>query len=205
MHIESIDKKTIRVLEEIKKSGIARDFYLAGGTGLAMQLGHRLSVDLDWFSTKAFSAVKLKKELSHLGKLKITGEEPGTLHGVLDGVKISFFRYEYKPLFSFVDGGGIKIADARDIAAMKLDTISSRGSKKDFIDLYFLLQEYSLDDVIGFFEKKYHAIKYNKIHILKSLTYFENAESEPMPIMLKRVGWNNVKKVITIAANEVLK
>lgn len=205
MYFESVDKKTSRVLAEIKKSGIARDFYLAGGTGLALQLGHRLSVDLDWFSAKPFSAAKLKKELSRLGKLEVTGEEPGTLHGVLDGVKVSFFHYEYKLLFPFVDDDGIKIADARDIAAMKLDTISSRGSKKDFIDLYFLLQDYSLDDIIGFFEKKYSGIKYNKIHILKSLAYFENADREPMPIMLKRVGWNSVKKAIITAANEVLK
>lgn len=205
MYIESIDKKTSRVLEEVKKSGITHDFYLAGGTALALQLGHRLSVDLDWFSAKKFSVAKLKKELSRLGKLEITGEEPGTLHGVLNGVKISFFHYEYKMLFPFVNDGGIKVADARDIAAMKLDTISSRGSKKDFIDLYFLLQEYPLEEIIGFFEKKYRGIKYNKVHILKSLTYFESAERDPMPIMLKRVGWDSVKKNITAAAKHILK
>ena len=210
MHTESIDKKTSRVLEKIRTSGVARDFYLAGGTALALQLGHRMSIDLDWFSAKAFSPAKLKNVLSRLGKLKIVGEEDGTLHAVLDGVKISFFHYGYKPLFPLVamdmSGGksGVMLADRRDIAAMKVDAISSRGSKKDFIDLYFLLQEYSLNDIIGFFEKRYRGIEYNKMHILKSLAYFEDAENDPMPIMLRRVGWSGVKKEIARRATETV-
>jgi hypothetical protein len=210
MYTESIDKKTNRVLGKIKASGIARDFYLAGGTALALQLGHRMSIDLDWFSAKSFSAAKLKNALARIGKLRIVGEEDGTLHAVLDGVKISFFRYDYPLLFPSVaiDSGAAKnsvvLADKRDIAAMKVDAISSRGSKKDFIDLYFLLQEYPLDAIVGFFEKKYRGIKYNRLHILKSLTYFDDAEDEPMPIMLKRVGWSGVKKEIARHATEAV-
>jgi len=206
MHIESIDKKTGRVLEKITTSGIARDFYLAGGTALALQLGHRMSIDLDWFSAKAFSAAKLKNALARLGKVKITGEEEGTLHAVLDGVKVSFFHYKYKPIFPFVGigKGGVKLADKRDIAAMKVDAISSRGTKKDFIDLYFLLQGYSLGDIVGFFEKRYRGIEYNKMHILKSLVYFDDADREPMPIMLKRIAWDSVKKSIAKSVNAAI-
>jgi hypothetical protein len=210
MYIESIDKKTNRILEKIKASGVARDFYLAGGTALTLQLGHRLSIDLDWFSAKPFSALKLKSALARIGKLKIVGEEKGTLHAILDGVKVSFFHYNYKPIFPLVamdrdnDKKGVMLADKKDIAAMKIDAISSRGSKKDFIDLYFLLQEYSLGDIIGFFEKKYRGIAYNKMHVLKSLTYFDDAEREPMPIMLKRISWAGVKKSIAESVSESL-
>ena len=97
------------------------------------------------------------------------------------------------PLLAF---SGVKLADERDIAAMKIDAISSRGSKKDFIDLYFLLEKYPLKKLLEFFEKKYINIKYNKLHILKSLVYFEDAESEPMPVMIKKTDWAEVKDLI---------
>jgi len=100
--------------------------------------------------------------------------------------------------------GGIKIADEKDIACMKIDAISSRGSKKDFIDLYFLLEKYSLPELISFFEKKYSAIEFNKLHILKSLTYFKDAEDEPMPIMIKNTNWADVKKKIIKEANKIV-
>jgi hypothetical protein len=96
-------------------------------------------------------------------------------------------------------------ADERDIAAMKIDAVSSRGSKKDFIDIYFLLEKYSLSDLLEIFEKKYAAIKFNRVHILKSLSYFEDAESEPMPIMLKPISWEDVKKKIVAETNRTLR
>jgi hypothetical protein len=99
-------------------------------------------------------------------------------------------------LFPLIKFGGIKLADERDIAAMKIDAISSRGNKKDFIDLFFLLEKYSLTELIDFFEKKYKDIEYNKLHIFKSLVYFNDAESEPMPIMIKKAEWETVKEKI---------
>lgn len=196
MYPESINKKTQLVLEKIKKSGISKNFYLVGGTALAIQLGHRESIDLDFFSEKDFSNSKLKEELSKVGDYFLTGEEEGTLHGTLDDVKLSFLEYKYNQLFSFLDFEGIQLADMRDIAAMKIDAISSRGSKKDFIDLYFLLEKYSLLELISFFEKKFQNVRYSKLHILKSITFFADAENEPMPMMLKDVHWENVKKRI---------
>ena len=205
MHTESIEEKTSRVLEKIKTSGITKDFYLAGGTALALQIGHRQSIDLDWFNKAVFSVPELKKDLSSLGKLEVISEDKETLNGLLDGIKISFFRYDYKQIFPLIGFNGLKIADERDIAAMKLDAISSRGSAKDFIDIYFLLQKYSLRELIGFFESKYSEIQYNKMHILKSLSYFEDADNEPMPIMLKQIDWNDVKDFILSKTNEFLK
>ena len=196
MFSQSIDEKTKRVFEKIAQSKIAKNFYLAGGTALAIQLGHRESIDLDWFCQTDFSNRDIKDELSEMGKFQLRNEDKGTIHGELDGVKITFLRYKYDQLYPFVSFEGINLADERDIAAMKLDAISTRGSKKDFFDLYFLLEKYSLPDLIEFFEKKFSHIIYNKLHILKSLAYFEDAENEPEPMLLKEASWEKVKEKI---------
>jgi hypothetical protein len=204
MFNESINSETKLVLEKIVRSNLAKDFYLGGGTALALQLNHRESIDLDWFSQNDFSNGTVKEKLSALGKLEVVGEEDGTVNAALDGVKVSFLRYRYPLIFPPVDFEEIKLADERDIAAMKIDAVSSRGSKKDFIDIYFLLGKYSLEDLIGFFEKKYQGIDYNKLHILKSLVYFEDAENEPIPMMIQKIDWETVKQNIRDNVNKII-
>jgi hypothetical protein len=196
MHPETIDQQTKHVFEKIKKLEILKNFYLAGGTALAIECGHRKSIDLDFFSQDTFDCKKIKQALAVIGEIVIVGEAEGTLHCTIDGVKVSFLHYPYKMLFDFNVFEGIKLADERDIAAMKLDAISSRGSKKDFIDLFILLKKYPLSELIGFFEKKFNEIQYNKLHIFKSLTFFDDAEEEPMPMMLIVVAWEDAKKNI---------
>ena len=151
MLIQSINSEAKRVLEKIAANPVFSSFYLAGGTALAIQLGHRESIDLDWFSREDFSNSRVKESLSKLGQLEVNSEEEGTLHGVLDGVKISFLRYPYENLFPLISFERTYLADERDIAAMKIDAVSSRGSKKDFIDMYFLLQKYSVSEIFDFF------------------------------------------------------
>lgn len=204
MYEKPLNEKTKLVLEKVEKLRPIKDFYLAGGTALAIQLGHRESIDLDFFSRKKFSVSDMEKELSSIGKYILSKKDDRTLDGVLDGVKISFFHYDYGLLYPLVKFDNMQAADERDIACMKLDAISSRGSKKDFIDIYFLLEKYSLEKLIMFFEKKYKNIEYNKLHILKSLTYFEDAEDEPMPVMIKGVEWGEVKKKIIEEARKII-
>src|SRR3990167_7639541 len=127
MYKQTLGGNTERVLEKIAMSGVAEQFYLAGGTALALELGHRKSEDLDWFSAKPFSNDRIKKELSDLGEFELTSEEYGTIHGVLDEVKVSFLEYGYGMLYPFVDFENTNLADERDIAAMKIDAVSSRG------------------------------------------------------------------------------
>ena len=196
MHPETIDEKTESVLAKIKNLPWAGNFYLAGGTALALQLGHRVSIDLDFFSASDFLVQKIKTDLSGIGNLAIDYEQEGTLAGVLDGVKISFFHYDYAQLFPLVNYKGMFLADERDVAAMKIDTISSRGSKKDFIDIYFLMKKYGLKEIIALFENKYKNIHYNKLHILKSLIYFTDAENDPQPLMRADFDWEKAKKEI---------
>jgi predicted nucleotidyltransferase component of viral defense system len=193
MHPETINEKTKSVLAKIAELDFINDFYLAGGTALAIQLGHRASIDLDFFSSKKFSVQSLKSQLSRAGNLAVDYEDEDTLNGMLDEVKISFFHYGYDQIFNLIGYEGIFLASERDIAAMKIDTISSRGSKKDFVDVYFLLKKYSLDQLFGFFEKKYENIRYNKLHILKSLVYFEDADSDPDPLLLVDFDWEESK------------
>lgn len=206
MYQKVINVKTKRILETIDKIKKIENFYLAGGTALALQLKHRKSIDLDWFSQKEFDVGILKKDLSFCGNLKIDLEDKQTLNCRLDDVKISFFVYPYKILFPLIDFNKIKLADERDIACMKIDAIVSRGAKKDFIDLYFLLKKYHLEDLLDLFDKKYVGIKYNKFHLLKSLTYFDDAESEPMPEMLKKISWKEIKNEIkNKVKNDIIK
>jgi len=205
MFSESINLETKRVLEKIGKSAFVSNFYLAGGTALAIQLGHRESIDLDWFSEKEFANEKIKNELSKIGSFELNSEEENTVHGAIDNVKVSFLHYPYGRLFPLVAFEGINLADERDIASMKIDAISSRGSKKDFIDLFFLLKKYSLEELLGFFEKKFKDIRYNKLHILKSLAYFVAAKDEPMPKMIENAGWEEIQKKISEKINEFLR
>lgn len=171
---------------------------------MTLQIGYRQSIDLDWFSQKQDSITQLKKRLSSLGSLTVESEDKETLNCSLNGVKLSFFVYPYPLLFSFIDFNGIKMADERDIACMKIDAISSRGSKKDFIDLYFLLQRYQLRDLLDLFDKKYKNIKYNRLHILKSLVFFEEAEKEPAPKMFQKITWSAVKSKIKKEVKEII-
>jgi hypothetical protein len=187
----------MRVFEKIKKLDILKAFYLAGGTALALEFGHRKSIDLDFFSKEKFSTAELKKFLPTVGNIIVVGEEGGTLHCTIDSVKVSFLRYEYELLFPLIEFRGVRLADERDIAAMKIDAISSRGSKKDFFDMNVLLKKYQLSELLVFFEKKFNNIQFNMLHILKSLTFFADAEDEPMPMMLEDEKWENVKKTIT--------
>jgi len=208
MYEEVLEKRTKHILDEIAKLDVLKDFYLAGGTALSLQFGHRKSIDLDWFSSKHFSIEKIKNQLEKIGTLKIIEEEDderATLSCALDGVKLSFFEYKYKNLFPFIKYNKAKLSDPRDIACMKISAISSRGSKKDFIDLYFLLEKFSLKEILKLFDKKYKGIKYNHLHLLKSLSYFETAEKEPMPVMIKGVSWNETKKEINQKVKEYLK
>jgi len=191
-------------LEKISEQDFLGNFYLVGGTALAIHLGHRESIDLDFFSGKDFSLEKLKKEIGSIGRYVLANEAEGTLDGMLDDVKVTFLRYEYPLLFPLVDFDGTKLADERDIAGMKIDAISSRGSKKDFVDLYFLLEKYSLSELFSFFEKKYSHIGYNKMHLLKSLVYFADAEDQTMPKMLRDVSWDSVKEKILQEAKKLI-
>jgi predicted nucleotidyltransferase len=200
MFEESLYPKTKQVLAKLSKTVLMKDFYLAGGTALALQIGHRKSIDLDFFtSSNSFPSFD-----SLLNKLKefnpdTIAQSEGTLDVIIDSVKVSFLVYDYPlvlPLVDYPDKNNIRLASTLDIACMKLSAISSRGSKKDFVDLYFLLQTYTLKEIFTAFVSKFEGIKYSELHFLRSLNYFEDAEKDPDPDFLKDVKWSSVKSFI---------
>ncbi|MEW6662911.1 MAG: nucleotidyl transferase AbiEii/AbiGii toxin family protein [Bacillota bacterium] len=175
-------------------------FYLAGGTALALQMGHRISGDLDFFSPVEFTPQVLRDEMVAAGHFITISETKGTLHGIFDSTKVSFLKYAYPLLFPTKNLEGVEVADIKDIALMKITAISSRGSKKDFVDLYFVCQEHPLGFLLRLFSQKYAKANYSKYHILRSLTFFEDAEDEPDPLMLKPWSWENIKEYFKIEA-----
>lgn len=202
MHKETLSENTRAVLEKI--APIAKPFYLAGGTALALLLGHRISVDLDFFSWDTFSISLLVEQLNTLGNLKIEDQSETTFNGSLDGVKISFFYYPYPLLYPKKEYNGVFLADERDIGAMKIQAISGRGSKKDFVDLFVLLKKYSLRELLDFFHKKYEKFNYNQLHTLKSLSYFYDADTNPEPVYIHPISWAEAKKAIRNVVDEYM-
>ncbi len=168
------------------------DFALAGGTSLALRLGHRISVDLDLFSTKNFSAETLLQELREDFKIDIQNISKNTLNLQIDGIKADILAYKYPLLEDIETIDNIRLFSVPDIAAMKLSAVSARGSKKDFYDLHFLLKQYPLPALLDFYKKKYQTDQY--YHILKSLIFFDDAEDEPEPRRLQQtVSWEAIK------------
>lgn len=193
--LEILPSRTKKVFDALSGSSITTDFYLAGGTGLALQLKHRESVDLDFFSQKKFDESKIIEHLSALGHFQLEKKGEQTVVGILDGVKVSFLGYRYPLINSLIESSGAKIADGLDIVCMKIDAIAGWGAKRDFIDVYFGAKELiPLNELLLKFEKKYADLNYNMTHIKKSLVYFDDAEQDPMPKMIKPVEWKEIKK-----------
>jgi len=191
---EIISTKTKDNLEILTREGILKSFYLAGGTGVALQLKHRVSIDLDFFTKKDIDTKTLIQKIKTWGEISIERETENTLIATFNGTRVSFLKYDYPLLFDLKQIKEIKVADLRDIGCMKIDAISSRGMKRDFIDLFFICKEViSLKNLLSLFKRKYKSVNYNLMHILKSLTYFEDAENNPMPKMIVPVSWQEIK------------
>lgn len=203
MHIQALPQKTAELLQLLQDQNFLSPFYLTGGTALSLEIGHRESEDLDFFSKKTFDPLDLQQKLSEFCPLENVQVEEGTLNLFLNGVKLQFLHYPYQLLKPPILWNGINISSDFDIACTKLVTISSRGSKKDFIDLFFLLKTYTLPELFEALPEKYTGTDYNQTHILKSLLYFEDAEEQPMPRMHKEVSWEEIKKGIIQSVKSV--
>lgn len=189
-----ISSETFETLCTLRDVGVLENFYLAGGTGLALQFGHRLSNDLDFFAADHFNEDALVQRMQAISGFALIAKAPYTLHASLETIKVSFLGYKYPMLFPTRPFLDVAVADPREIAAMKLSALASRGAKRDFIDLYFCAKRYGLDEILMIFEKKFAQARFSRIHIFKSLTYFADAEKDPMPHMLSPLDWKNVKQ-----------
>jgi hypothetical protein len=193
-HREVITAATEATLRSFRNASLLDGFYLAGGTGLALQIGHRVSLDLDFFAADLFDEESLLQRIQALDDFSLIAKAPHTLHAVIQGTKVSFLGYAYPVLFDFGQFQAVAVADSRDIACMKISAIASRGTKRDFVDLYISAQQFGLQNLLQWFDRKYTQARYNKLHILKSLTFFGDAEKDPMPHMLVPLAWDEVKQ-----------
>lgn len=182
------------VTRKLARAGLLESWVLAGGTGLALQLGHRISIDMSFFSITSFDSQMVRAEAAKLGRVTVQSQDADTLHLQLDGVRLSFLRSEAPFLFPPIEYRNLAIADVRDIAAMKIVAAGGRGSRKDFIDLYAYLEAGGdFGDLMEILRLRYASTTFNEVHLLKSLVYFEDAEQEPMPRMLTGIDWTMVK------------
>lgn len=193
MFEQAITKTTQSTLALLGKEKILKKAYLAGGTALALQIGHRLSYDLDFFTDKSFNRKEIIRRLLPL-RFKLEREDWRTILGGFKDVKFSIFYYDYPLIAETQNYLGVDVADLKDVAAMKIEAISARGKKRDFIDLYFLAQKFGLGNLLKFYDQKYKLLRSNRAHILKSIDYFTDAEIDKEPKMLaKGYSWQKVK------------
>ena len=194
LQYKTIEPGTLQLLKELQSSPIFEGTRLVGGTALALQLGHRSSIDLDFFGSIQASSEDIRDFLSEEHSITIVKESRNINIYLIDGIKVDIVNYRYQWIDTPVVGDGFVLAGLKDIAAMKIAAVVGRGTKKDFIDLYFLLQHFSLNEILDFYMQKYPD---GSLFIaMKSLSYFEDAEADPMPVMFDDVSWEDVKVFI---------
>ncbi len=193
-----------RLLNEVE---IIKRFYLAGGTGLALHFGHRFSVDLDFFSDDPTTVGPDERSILRATlndpTLEITYDTDATFVATWHEVGVSFFRLNLYPLVQptfLVDN--VRLASVEEIGAMKLAALINRGTRKDMVDLYFILQQVSLDALFQVAAVKYEKVRSFPVNAVRALSYFDDAESLPMPQMLDKTPWSKMKKFLEAKAVE---
>ena len=194
LYLETVESSTLELLKKLQRLPVLEQTRLVGGTALALQLGHRKSIDLDFFGTVDCEAEYLRESIAGIASLTILKESPHIHIYIVDGIKVDIENYKYTWLEDVVLEQGLRLASVSDIAAMKITAIIGRGTKKDFIDIAFLLHHFSLEEILHFY-----AAKYNDSSVfmaMKSLAYFDDAEADPMPDMFVNQSWQQVKAYI---------
>lgn len=201
LQLHTVAPDTLELLKTIVSKPEMKGFRLVGGTALALQYGHRQSVDLDFFGSPLVSQEDTIDMLSSLGNITIHNRTDKILQVVLRGIKVDVIDYSrYGWIDHPVVDDGIVLASPRDIAAMKINAIEGRGSRKDFVDIYMLLQHYTLSELLDFYSMKYP--NYSIFRALLSLTYFDDAETQAMPKIFIPQTWEVIKAYISDKVKE---
>lgn len=198
MHAEVLPATQRACLAKLGPAADALGFHLAGGTAVAIHLGHRQSIDFDWF-TPAFpvAAVELVDEFHGRGvPLVASSVASRTLHGEVDGVRTTFLEFRPPLLVQPIlwPDYGCRLASLHDLTAMKLLAVTQRGTKKDFVDVHALGDTFDLQTMLDLYRRKFSVSDVSRV--LAGLTYFDDAESDPMPVMLVPTSWEAVKEKI---------
>jgi hypothetical protein len=204
LHRATVHPATLGLLNDIMAKPAFSGFYLAGGTSLALQIGHRVSVDLDFFGHRPFETQEILDELSDLAPLSIMTQSKNILILDVQGVKVDFVNYRYPLVATPLLLEGLRLLTLPDIGAMKLAAIAGRGRKRDFYDLFFLLQQYSFEELMGFYLNKYD--DGSEFMVARSIVYFDDADQDDdIKLLGKQVKWETVKKTIQKLVKEKYK
>jgi hypothetical protein len=208
-HETAITAACHQALGFLRGKDYLQEFYLAGGTGLALQIGHRLSTDLDWFSTSTLLTLvereAISQDLQSSGQFETTSEQDGMLFARLFNTDVSFLYQPHPLLEQPVDYQGLKVAAPLDIGLMKLAAINSRGTRRDFVDLYCLQDTVPLDRLLELAADKYRDRPSFLRVAARALAYFEDAEQQPMPRMYISVEWDAVREYCSAAARRLVR
>ena len=192
---------TLELLKKLMQLSSLQDFYLVGGTALALQTGQRISIDLDLFTEHDFDTHIVLNELKLFFNITDIVNKNNSLNLYIeypkqsnDFVKIDILKYPYPLISNILVTEKIRMLCVEDIIPMKLSAITNTGAKKDFYDIYFLFEHYTLKQMLDLFDRKYPST--NHFQLLKSLTYFDNAETDVNPQTIKKISWKQVKNKI---------
>jgi hypothetical protein len=205
LHKETVSPAILELVQILQADHYFKDFILVGGTALSLQIGHRTSVDIDLFTRSSFNEQEYLEYLEKTYSFSLQYMHHHTLKGFINGIFIDLLRHDYKLVKPPVVEEGISMSSKADIAAMKVNAISGNGTRvKDFVDIWFLLKEFSFQQIVGFYTEKYDAR--NEFHAIKSLTYYEDIVESDWPKMIKEkeLTLNQVKKSIDACRDDYL-
>jgi hypothetical protein len=196
LRTDTVQDTLLELLTRLEALPALQQVRLVGGTALALQIGHRSSIDLDLSGAldETTDHFALMQQLETLGNLVQLNRSESILTCAINGLKVDIVNYPYPWLDSPKIVDGHRLAQLKDIAAMKLAAITARGSRKDFIDIFFLMEHFSLEQMLTFFEQKYKGG--SRYLVLKSLTWFDDAKTDPMPVMHKHFDWENLQTLL---------
>jgi hypothetical protein len=194
---KAVETPILELIKSLQGKPYLRDFYVVGGTALALYIGHRRSVDIDLFSNFSFDTAGLLEQIQQDFSYQLFYTASNTLKGSISNINVDILSHRYKYLAEPLDIDGVMVLSIPDIIAMKLNAISTSGQRsKDFIDIYYLFKEYRLREMLEFYKKKYD--QENISFILKSLIYFEEVDLADWPVLIKdpTLRWVDIKKRI---------
>lgn len=195
LSLQTVLPDTLELLRTLMQMPELENMRLVGGTSLALQYGHRRSVDLDFFGKTTEDVDELTDALKeHVEQVIIGGHSKRIKAYFLNGVKVDIVNYSYVWIDNPIIEEGLRLASPKDIAAMKVNAVIGRGTKKDFIDIYYLLKHFSFSDLMRLYLQKYP--DGSAYRALLSMAYFGDADPQPMPYMFEDVEWETIKQHI---------
>lgn len=195
LSFQTVFPDTLELLKELMSMPMLKDTRLVGGTALALQYGHRRSVDLDFFgyATEDYDEMTQMLKSKFKSVTQVSCTKRIKIYSI-NSIKVDIVNYDYPWIDDCIEENGVRLATVKDIAAMKVNAIIGRGTKKDFVDVYYLLKHFSFEQLMQLYLQKY--TDGSEYRALLSMSYFDDAEPQPMPYMFEPTEWEEMKNAI---------